>query len=66
MPTERALGVPWDIQSDTSLSKIKPKELPDTRRKDTSLPASMFDSVGVLVQSENISFNSMETWQRLE
>ena len=48
LPTERALGVIWDVQKDAFLFKIKPKELADTRRKVISLTASIFDSIGFL------------------
>ena len=48
MPTERALGVTWDVQNDTFTFKIKPKALADTRRKVVSLTASIFDPIGFL------------------
>ena len=48
LPTERALGVIWDVHKDAFLFKIKPKELADTRRKDISLTASIFDPIGFL------------------
>ena len=48
LPTERALGVIWDVHKDTFLFKIKPKELADTRRKVISLTASIFDPIGFL------------------
>ncbi|XP_015776940.1 PREDICTED: uncharacterized protein LOC107354957 [Acropora digitifera] len=47
-PTERALGVIWDVHKHAFLFKIKPKELADTRRKDISLTASIFESIGFL------------------
>ena len=48
LPTERALGVIWDVQKDAFLFKIKPKELADTRRKVINLTASIFDPIGFL------------------
>ncbi|XP_022806184.1 uncharacterized protein LOC111343295 [Stylophora pistillata] len=48
LPTERALGVIWDVQRDAFLFKIKPKELADTRRKVISLTVSVFDPIGFL------------------
>ena len=48
LPTERALGVIWDVQKDAFLFKIKPKELAYTRRKVISLTASIFDPMGFL------------------
>ena len=45
-PTERALGVTWDVQNDTFNFRIKPKALADTRRKVVSLTASIFDPFG--------------------
>ena len=48
LPTERALGVIWDVHKDAFLFKIKPKELADTRRKDISLTASIFDPISFL------------------
>ena len=47
-PTERALGVIWDVQNDELLLKIKPNELADTRRKVISLAASIYDPIGFL------------------
>jgi len=46
LPTERALGVTWDVQNYTFIFKIKPRELADTRRKVVSLTASIFDPIG--------------------
>ena len=46
LPTERALGVTWDVQNDTSIFKIKPRGLADTRRKVVSLTASIFAPIG--------------------
>ena len=48
LPTERALGVIWDVHKDAFLFKIKPKELADTRWKVISLTASIFDTIGFL------------------
>ncbi|XP_074621676.1 uncharacterized protein LOC141880115 [Acropora palmata] len=50
LPTERALGVIWDVHKDAFLFKIKPKELADTRRKVISLTASIFDPIGFLAR----------------
>ena len=46
LPTERALGVTWDVQNDTFIFKMKPRGLADTRRKVVSLTASIFDPIG--------------------
>ena len=46
LSTERALGVTWDVQNDTSIFRIKPKALADTRRKVVTLTASIFDPFG--------------------
>ena len=48
LPTERALGVIWDVQKDAFLFKIKPKELTDTGLKVISLTASIFHPIGFL------------------
>ena len=46
LPTERSLGVTWDVQHDIFIIVIKPKTLADTHRKAVSLTASIFDPVG--------------------
>ena len=46
LPTERALGVTWDVQNDTFIFKIKPKALAGTWRKVISLTASIFGPIG--------------------
>ena len=48
LPSERALGVIWDVQKDVFLFKIKPKGLADTQQKVISLTASIFDPIGFL------------------
>lgn len=48
LPTERALGVISDVQKDTFLFKIKPKELADKQRKVISLTGLIFDPTGFL------------------
>ena len=48
LPTQRALGVFWDVQNDTFIYKFKPKELANTRRKVVSVTASIFDPIGFI------------------
>ena len=48
LPTQRALGVFWDVQNDTFIFKFKPKELANTRRKVVSVTASIFDPIGFI------------------
>ena len=48
LPTERAVGVIWDVHKDAFLFKIKPNELADTRRKVISFRTSIFDPIGFL------------------
>jgi hypothetical protein len=64
LPTEKALGVVWDVQYDKFIFKIKPKELADTRRKVVSLTASLFDPIG-RVKSKDVLTNSVATSSRL-
>ena len=48
LPTERALGLIWDVYKDAFLFKIKPKQLADTPRKVISLTAPVFVPIGFL------------------
>ena len=43
MPVGRALGVIWDTESDCFVEKVVKRDLADTRRKNPSLIASLFD-----------------------
>lgn len=46
MPIERALGLNWDVQSDTLQFRVKVKEKPPTRRGILSLVSSVYDPLG--------------------
>ena len=46
LPIERALGVLWDVQSDTFKFKINMKEKPPTRRGLLSMVSSIYDPLG--------------------
>ena len=46
MPSQRALGVKWNLESDTFGLKVKVKEKPPTRRGILSLVSSVYDPVG--------------------
>ena len=51
LPTERVLGVIYDLQKDAFSIKIKPKELADPLRKAISLTAFKCDPIGFLDHS---------------
>ena len=46
MPTERALGVRWNLESDTFGFKVKLKDKPPTRRGMLSMVSSVYDPFG--------------------
>ena len=46
MPTERALGVRWNLESDTFGFKVKLKDKPPTRRGMLSIVSSVYDPFG--------------------
>ena len=46
LPIERALGVRWNVESDTFGFKISVKDRPPTRRGILSVVSSMYDSLG--------------------
>ena len=47
-PLERALGIQWNISSDTLCFKISPKQQPCTRRGILSIVNSLYDPLGFL------------------
>ncbi|XP_046339933.2 uncharacterized protein LOC124121032 [Haliotis rufescens] len=48
LPSERALGVYWFVQSDTLGFKIKSKMKPDTKRGILSVVSSVYDPLGLM------------------
>ena len=48
LPIERALGMRWDIESDTFFFLITPKQLSVTRRSILSVLSSVYDPLGFL------------------
>ena len=46
MPSQRALGVKWNLESDTFGFKVKVKEKPPSRRGILSLVSSVYDPLG--------------------
>ncbi|XP_071109472.1 uncharacterized protein [Haliotis cracherodii] len=48
LPSERALGVYWFVQSDTLGFKIKSKLKPDTKRGILSVVSSVYDPLGLM------------------
>ena len=46
LPIERALGVTWDIQSDTFRFKVSSQSKPATRRNVLSITSSIYDPLG--------------------
>ena len=46
LPVERALGIQWDVQSDTFRFKIVVKDRPSTRRGILSVISSIYDPLG--------------------
>ena len=49
MPTERGLGVRWNLESVTFGFKVKFKDKPPTRRGILSIVSSLYDPFGMLV-----------------
>lgn len=49
LPTERALGIQWDVESDHFRLNVSLKEQPATRRGILSTIASLFDPLGLVV-----------------
>lgn len=49
LPLERALGIQWNISSDTLCFRISPKQQPCTRRGILSVVNSLYDPLGFLV-----------------
>ncbi len=47
LPTERALGVSWFVESDTFGFKVNIKEKPCTRREILSVVSSVYDPLGM-------------------
>ena len=48
LPEARALGIYWDIDKDTSKSKINLTEKPITRREMLSIISSIYDPLGFM------------------
>ena len=48
MPTEHALGVQWNIETDEFIFKVIAKEKPPTRRGILSVASSVYDPLGFL------------------
>ncbi|PFX28501.1 hypothetical protein AWC38_SpisGene6805 [Stylophora pistillata] len=48
LPVERALGIQWDVQSDTFRFKIVVKDRPPTRRGILSVISSIYDPLGFI------------------
>ena len=46
LPIEQALGVTWDVESDTFGFKISVKDRPATRRGILSVVSSIYDPLG--------------------
>ena len=51
LPIERALGIQWDVQSDTFQFKIVVKDRPPTRRGILSVKSSIYDPLGFVAPS---------------
>ena len=48
LPTDRALGVGWNVEQDALVFRIKEKEKPLTRRGILSVVSSLFDPLGLV------------------
>ena len=48
LPTERALGVLWDVENDCMGVRANPKVAPMTRRGLLSVMSSVYDSLGMV------------------
>ncbi|XP_030844258.1 uncharacterized protein LOC105444708 [Strongylocentrotus purpuratus] len=46
LPIERTLGIMWNMETDTFSFKVKPKEVPATRRGILSSMSSLYDPLG--------------------
>ena len=50
-PTEKALGMSWDIEHDTFFLKPMEEDMHVTKRRIISLVSSIFDSLGIMTPS---------------
>jgi hypothetical protein len=48
LPSERTLGIHWDVQEDCFFFRTNPKETPNTRRGVLSTVASVYDPLGLI------------------